>query len=132
MSMLRETLIHRRAAESRPDVGCHSADEFVPALLIHAGDGERWVLPWSHFASARHWGDGNRERLTLLFSHHEVDMQGVRLASLLPEIARFHLGSLRSLPAKYEPHGHASEPFIEHLSIKAIGPPSTGKTAASG
>ena len=132
MSMLRETLIHCRAAESPPDAGCHSAGESVPALSIHTRDGERWVLPWSHFVSARHRGDGGRERLTLLFASHEVELQGVRLAALLPEIARFRLGSLRSLPAKYESHGGDCEPFIERLSVRPTGGPPAGGTAFSG
>ena len=130
MSALRETLIHRRAAEAPTEVGSHASDKSVPALLIHAEDDERWVLPWSQFVSARYRSDGNCERLTLWFSHHEVELEGVRLVALLPEIARFHLGSLRSLPAKYKSHG--PEPFIEHLAIRAIGQPGTGSTAATG
>ncbi|MEN9632678.1 MAG: hypothetical protein RL077_1082 [Verrucomicrobiota bacterium] len=133
MSTLKESLIHRRVGESPSAGGCYSADDSVPALLIHAGSGELWVLPWSHFVSARHKCVGDREQVTLLFATHEVELQGVRLASLLPEIAGFHLGSLRSLPAKYEPQGSGVEPFIERLSVTPIGPrPSEGIAASGG
>ncbi len=132
MSTLKESLIHRRVGESPSEVGCHSAEASVPALLIQANSGELWVLPWSHFVSARHKCAGDREHVTLLFANHEVELQGVRLASLLPEIAGFHLGLLRSLPAKYEPQCNASEPFIERLSVRPIGPPSSAGSASSG
>ena len=109
---------------------CHSTDASVPALSIQAESGELWVLPWSHFVSARHTADGNGERLALLFANHEVELHGARLASLVPEIAAFRLDSLRSLPAKYEPQGDASEPFIERLSVRLIGaPPAVGNRA---
>jgi hypothetical protein len=122
MSTLQESLTHRRTSESPSGAGCYSTEAFLPALLIHAGNGERWVLPWAHFVSARHTGDGSREQVTLLFANHEVEIHGARLVSLMPEIAGFRLDSLRSLPAKYEPQGNASEPYIERLSVKLIGP----------
>ena len=131
MSTLKESLIHRRIGESASDGGCYSTEASVPALSIHAGSGELWVLPWSHFVSARHTGDGNGERLTLLFANHEVELHGNRLASLVPEIAGFRLDSLRSLPAKYEPQGNASEPFIERLSVRLIGSPPSAEIAPS-
>ena len=132
MSTLKESLIHRRVEESPSAGASYSADDAVPALLIHAGSGELWVLPWSHFVSARHTCAGDLEQVTLLFATHEVELQGIRLASLLPEIAGFRLGSLRSLPAKYEPQGNASEPFIEHLSVRSIGPRPSDGIASSG
>jgi len=131
MSTLKESLIHRRIGESLSESGCYSTEASVPALSIHAENGELWVLPWSHFVSARHTGDGNGERLVLLFANHEVELHGTRLASLVPEIAGFRLDSLRSLPAKYEPQGNVSEPFIERLSVRLIGTPPTAETAPS-
>ena len=132
MSTLKESLIHRRVGESSSAAGaCYSADDSVPALLIYAGSGEHWVLPWSHFVSARHLCDGDREQVTLRFANHEVELQGERLASLLPEIARFHLGWLRCLPAKYEPQCNGSEPFIERLSVTPISPPASEGGASS-
>jgi hypothetical protein len=132
MSTLKETLVHRRAVASASDTGCYSTEAAVPTLLIQAGNGERWVLPWSHFVSARHNGDGDSERLTLLFVSHEVELQGTRLAALLPAIARFQLDSLRSLPAKYEIQGNGTEPFIERLSVRSTGASPGAETTCSG
>ena len=131
MSTLKETLVHRRVMASAPDAECYSTEASVRTLLIHDGNGERWILPWSHFVSARHQGVGTGEQLTLLFASHEVELQGTQLASLLPEIATFHLGSLRTLPAKYEPQGNGAEPFIERLSIRSVGPSPRAETAPS-
>jgi hypothetical protein len=131
MSTLKETLIHRRVEKSAAESGCHSAMDFVPALLIHAESNERWVLPWAHFVSARHQVDADREHLTLLFARHEVEVYGVRLASLLPVIAKFHLDSLRSVPAKYESLGDSDAPFIERVSVAPIGTPPDEETASS-
>jgi hypothetical protein len=131
MSTLKESLIHRRIGEPPLENGCYSTEASVPALSIYAENGELWVLPWSHFVSARHTGEGNGERLVLLFANHEVELHGTRLASLVPEIAGFRLDSLRSLPAKYEPQGNVSAPFIERLSVRLIGTPPTAGTAPS-
>jgi hypothetical protein len=100
-------------------------------LSIQAESGELWVLPWSHFVSARLTADGNGERLALLFANHEVELHGARLGSLMPEIAAFRLDFLRSLPAKYEPQGDATEPFIERLLVRLIGALPSAETAPS-
>jgi hypothetical protein len=131
MSTLKESLTCRRTAGLPSEGRCHSTDASAPALSIHTESGELWVLPWSHFVSARLIAGGNGERLMLLFANHEVELNGVRLASLVPEIAGFRLDSLRSLPAKYEPQGDATEPFIEHLSIRPVGAPPSAENAPS-
>ena len=132
MSTLKETLVHRRVGESPSGGGCYSTETSVPALLIYAEGGEVWVLPWAHFVSARHTCEGDREQVLLLFANHEVELHGIRLVSLLREIARFRLDSLRSLPAKYEPQGKGSDPFIERLSVRPLSPPPADETAPSG
>jgi hypothetical protein len=131
VSTLKESLTHRRIGDSPSDGICHSTDASAPTLSIHAESGELWVLPWSHFVSARHTADGSGERLALLFANHEVELHGARLASLMPEIAGFRLDSLRSLPAKYEPQGNAAEAFIERLSVRLIGAPPPAEIAPS-
>ena len=131
MSTLKETLVQRRVMASAADAGCYSTEASVRTLLIHAGNGERWVLPWSHFVSARHQEVGNGEQLTLLFASHEVELQGTQLAALLLEIGRFRVDTLRCLPAKYELQGNGAEPFIERLSVRPVGPPLRAETAPS-
>lgn len=130
MSTLQDTLSHRRSGQSSSERAFCSADVSVPALVIQTTAGEQWVLPWSHFVSARHTFGDNREQLTLLFANHEVGLHGVCLVPLLDEIASFRLGSLRSFPPKYAPQSDEQEPFIEHVAVKQmVTPPSEGIAA---
>jgi hypothetical protein len=129
MSTLRETIIHRRAGETPLNEGCYSADVSVPAVLISSRSSELWVLPWSHFVSARHQRDGDREQLTLLFANYQVELHGTNLILLMREIAGFRLDSLCSLPAKYKPLGNGSEPFIENLSVRPVFTPPSAEIA---
>jgi hypothetical protein len=131
MSTLQDTLTHRRTGARPSDGISYSSEGSLPAVSIYAADGELWVLPWSHFVSARHTADGECEKVTILFASHQVEMRGARLALLMPEIAGFRLGSLRGLPAKYEALSNASEPFVERLSVRPIGVPATLETAPS-
>jgi hypothetical protein len=127
MSTLQETLQQRRTAEPPHGRSCDSAEAPVRSLQIHSGNGEKWVLPWSHFTAARHQGTGENEQLVLSFANHEVVLDGARLALLLPEIASFRLDCLRDMPP--EPHLRMSqnEPFISHISVRCTSSlPKTG------
>ena len=131
MSTLQENLQQRRTAELPQSLSSNSAEAPGRALQIHSWNGETWVFPWSHFSAARHQGTGESEQLVLSFANHEVVVDGVRLLSLLPEIAGFRLDSLRSLPTKYEPQGNGSEPFVKRLSVRPVGKPAAVETAHS-
>jgi len=120
MSTLQETLQQRRAAELPPSRSCDSAEAPVRALQIHSWNGEKWVLPWSHFSAAWHQGTGENEQLVLSFANHEVVLDGARLAVLLPEIASFHLDCLRDMPAEFRSQADKNEPFISRVSVRAI------------
>ena len=131
MSTLKENLQQRRTAELPVNRSHDAAETPVRSLQIHSWNGESWVFPWSHFSAARHRGTGESEQLVLSFANHEVVLDGSRLLSLLPEIAGFRVDTLRGLPAKYEPQGNGSEPFIKRLSIRPIGQPPVEETAHS-
>lgn len=119
MSILQETLQQRRAAELPQSRSCDSAETPVRTLQIHSWNGEKWVFPWSHFSAAYHQGTGESEQLVISFANREVVLDGVRLASLLPDIARFHLDCLRDMPAKFRSQADQNEPFISRLSVRS-------------
>lgn len=119
MSTLQDALRQRRAAELPDGRSCESAEAPVRALQIHSWNGEKWVFPWSHFSAACQKGSGESEQLVLSFANHEVVLEGARLALLLPEIASFHLDSLRDMPAKFRSQGDKSEPFIGRVSVRS-------------
>ncbi|MGA3008518.1 MAG: hypothetical protein ABSE59_11575 [Opitutaceae bacterium] len=118
MSTLQDALHQRRRAELTHSRSCDSAEAPVRALQIHSWNGEKWVLPWSHFSAARHQTTGNSEQLVLSFANHEVVLDGARLALLLPEIASSHLDCLRDMPAKFRSQADQSEPFISRVSVR--------------
>lgn len=101
------------------------------SLTIHSWNGEKWVLPWSHFSAACHQGTGENEQLVLSFANHEVVLDGVRLALLLPAIASFHLDSLRDMPAKFRSQADKSEPFISRVSVRSATDSPEGGTQTS-
>ena len=119
MSTLQEALRLRRAAELPSSHSCDSAEAPVRSLQIHSWNGDKWVLPWTHFSAARHQGTGESEQLVLSFANHEVVLDGVRLALLLPEIASFHLDCLRDMPAKFLSQADKDEPFISRVSVRS-------------
>ena len=120
MSTLKEIVQQRRAAELPSRRSCDSAEAPVRSLQIHSWNGEKWVLPWSHFSAAHHQGTGENEQLVLSFANHEVVLDGARLALLLPEIASFHLDCLRDMPAKFRSQAGQNEPFISRVSVRCL------------
>jgi hypothetical protein len=120
MSTLQETLEQRRAAELPSSRSCDSSEAPVRALQIHSWNGEKWVLPWSHFSAACHRGTGKSEQLVLSFANHEVVLDGARLASLLPEIASFHLDCLRDMPDKFRSQASQNQPFISRIAVRVL------------
>jgi hypothetical protein len=117
MSTLKETLQHRRMAESRAIRSYELAKEPVRSLQIHSSNGGKMVLPWSHFHSASHQGNREGEQLTLLFAKHEVVLQGVRLSLLLPKIASFHLAWVWGEPVEFQSDVDKDEAFISRVSV---------------
>ena len=127
MSTLKEIVQQRRAAELPSRRSCDSAEAPVRALQIHSWNGEKWVLPWSHFSAAHHQGTGENEQLVLSFANHEVVLDGARLALLLPEVASFHLDCLRDMPAKFRSQAGQNEPFVSRVSVRSASQlPETG------
>lgn len=120
MSTLQESVQKRRAAEHQAGRSCDLADESVRSLQVHSWNGEKWVLPWSHFSAARHQDTGESEQLVLSFANHEVVLDGMRLALLLPGIASFRLDRLRDMPAKFRLHEDQNEPFISRVSVRSL------------
>ena len=47
-----------------------------PTLLLLALDGKRWILPWIHFLYACYEDLHEFERIELVFSSHEIVLEG--------------------------------------------------------
>ena len=120
MSTLKETLAERRNGESAVGSTNHLAKGPATAVQIHRTNGESWVLPWSHFISARHERNGGTEKLALTFTEHEVLIEGLRLVLLLPEVASFRLECLQELPKRYEAQTSETEAFLQRVTVRVL------------
>jgi hypothetical protein len=114
MSTLRQSVQQHRAAESA--ASCVTAEERQSALIVSSWQGDSWVLPWSHFVSARLGGD----RIELTFADVLVTLTGQNLTALLDDIAAFRLGCLRDLPADYRRKPVEGQPFITRIEVQPI------------
>jgi hypothetical protein len=93
--------------------------EHQSALIVSSWQGDSWVLPWSHFASARlAEGDG---RLEIAFTTCLIIVSGGNLHGLLNDIAAFRVGCLRELPAAYRKKSGEGEPFIARIEVRSVG-----------
>jgi hypothetical protein len=119
MTTLKESIEQQRA-ESRSVRSYEVANEEVLSLQIHSWDGEKLVLPWAHFDSAGLRSTRDGERLTLWFEKHEVGLQGVRLALLLPKIAAFRLAWVWGQSVEYLNESGKSEAFITRVSVRCL------------
>jgi hypothetical protein len=117
MNTLQEALKNLRAKETLPTRSCESGRTPLHSLQVHSWKGESWLFPWAHFASACHHCVGTKEHLALTFAEHLVELEGIRLALLLPGIAGQEFVCLRSLPPKYNAKGSENEPYISRISV---------------
>lgn len=114
MSSLRHSLQQHRATEATGS--CVVAAERQSALIVSVWQGESWVLPWSHFVSARLDG----ERIEITFANMLVVLSGRNLRALLEDIAAFRLGCLRDLPADYRRQPVDGQPFIARIEVQPL------------
>ena len=119
MSTLQQSLHQRRAEQA--DLSCVSVGAQSPALVVRTWQGDSWVLPWSHFTSAR-LAEGE-DGLEISFATCLVTLHGENLRGLLDDIAVFRVGALRDLPASYRKKAGEGEPFIARIEVRATTEP---------
>lgn len=124
MMTLKEMVRERKAAEPPSDAPSGVAEAPTRAIQIHTWNGEKWVLPWGYFYSARLDKTADGEQLVLRIAHHEVVLDGLRLALLLPAIADHQLDCLRDLPPKFQAEADSTVPFIGRISVRLPAEPS--------
>lgn len=112
MTTLRESLQQHRTAELA--AACVMSEERQSALVVSGWQSDSWVLPWSHFVSARHGGD----RIEITFANVVVILTGKNLAPLLDDIATFRLSRLRELPADYRRKPAEGQPFVTRIEVR--------------
>ena len=110
-------------AQRRPDIVtegsplCYAVAPSVSAVTFTPWKSGIWVLPWIHFLAAHHSAHAKGERIEFTFAHHAVVAEGLRLASLMPEIAAARLSALREIPDHFAADMPAKEPCVLRLVI---------------
>ena len=117
MNTLRHALDLHRTRETDSDHLCYAANADAAALVVEAGDGVRWLLPWSHFLHGRHENGSAGETLVLTFAHHEVTLRGRRLGPLSAEAARLRLEKIRAVAEDYA-DAAADDPLIWAIQVR--------------
>ena len=124
MSSLQQTLERRRAADESAPSPFYATKDRATTLRIETSGGEVWLLPWHHFVFGRHEA-GAHDRLVLTFVAHEVAVQGLNLAALIPEVANQRIEWLRAAPGKYL-RAADGEPSIDQIRVRPLAEPVAG------
>jgi hypothetical protein len=78
---------------------------------------ERYVIPWCQFLYAEETEDGIR----MIFSTHDILVNGSNLDSLLKGIAFHQIERIRELP-RSDGFSVSNKPFISKITIERIEP----------
>ena len=81
---------------------CWQREAPCPCLRIETSPNESHVFPYQHLVIASLTSAGQIETLRLLFSSHDVELQGRNLRTLLLALQDFAVKWLRPMPERYE------------------------------
>ena len=81
---------------------CWQREAPCPCLRIETSPNESHVFPYQHLVTASLTSAEQSETLRLLFSSHNVELQGRNLRTLLLALQDFAVKWLRTMPERYE------------------------------
>jgi hypothetical protein len=81
---------------------CWQREAPCPCLRIETSPTESHVFPYQHLVTASLTSTEQPETLRLLFSSHDVELQGRNLRTLLLALQDFAVKWLRTMPERYE------------------------------
>jgi hypothetical protein len=90
------------------------------ALRVDLQSGAFFVLPYSHFAFAHFQREGDSETLRVIFSSHEVRVNGRNLRELGLALQKLGVDWIREAPARYAGLAARGCTFIERIEIAEI------------
>jgi hypothetical protein len=94
---------------------CWQREAPCPCLRIETSPNESHVFPYQHLVTASLTSAEQIETLRLLFSSHDVELQGRNLRTLLLALQDFSVKWIRAMPERY----HVLEPG-EHGVVSSI------------
>jgi hypothetical protein len=90
----------RQTVQATP--ACWQREAPCPCLRIETSPNESHVFPYQHLVTASLTSAEQIETLRLLFSSHDVKLQGRNLRTLLLALEDFAVKWLRTIPERYE------------------------------
>ena len=90
----------RQTVQATP--ACWQREAPCPCLRIETSPNESHVFPYQHLVTASLTSAEQTETLRLLFSSHNVELQGRNLRTLLLALQDFAVKWLRAMPERYE------------------------------
>src|SRR5512132_2598203 len=93
--------IENRRQTVQATLACWQREAPCPCLRIEASPNETHVFPYQHLVTASLTSAEQSETLRLLFSSHDVELQGRNLRTLLLALQDFAVKWLRTMPERY-------------------------------
>lgn len=90
----------RQTVQATP--ACWQREGPCPCLRIETSPNESHVFPYQHLVTASLTSANQIETLRLLFSSHDVQLQGRNLRTLLLALQDFAVKWLRTMPERYD------------------------------
>jgi hypothetical protein len=94
-----KTETRRQTVQATP--ACWQREAPCPCLRIETSPNESHVFPYQHLVTASLTSAEQTETLRLLFSSHNVELQGRNLRMLLLALQDFAVKWLRTMPERY-------------------------------
>lgn len=96
---------------------CWSLDPQAHCLRAVLSPGHSFVLSYQHF----HWSEfragDEKDTIKLVFSSHEITIQGICLRTIEEAVQRRELSLVEALRPRYRPAAEAHQPFITLITI---------------
>jgi hypothetical protein len=99
---------------------CWQREAPCPCLRIETSPNESHVFPYQHLVTTSLTSAEQSETLRLLFSSHDVDLQGRNLRTLLVALQDFAVKWLRTMPERYQGLDAADNGVITAIQIDEV------------
>ena len=106
----------RQTVQGMP--ACWRREAPCPCLRIEASPSESHVFPYQHLVTASLTSAEQIETLRLLFSSHDVELQGRNLRTLLLALQDFAVKWIRAVPSRYQGLGTGDAGVITEIRIE--------------
>jgi hypothetical protein len=122
MSSLQQSLESRQLADVAPTVVI-LAKTPAAGIEVLTSTEEQWAIPWSNFVGARLFRSPASDRIVVSFTEHEIVIEGLRLGSLLKEIAACRIEYLTQHPSdcRFQPPNKV--PHVRSVSVRLLNAP---------